>query len=260
MQAEVLQFAAEKIKQGHKVVLLTITNKGKGAPGSVGQMMAVLQDKTTKGTVGGGVTEYQLIERSVKALGEGEKSFHFSFDLSASGMLCGGSIEGYGSVLGLGNRLVLFGAGHVAQSIAPLAVTVGFQVTVVDDREDLSQYFDNVTYIAKRADELKDELLLDQDTFCVIATRGHAQDFDYLTYCLSKQQAYLGMIGSVKKVASLFEKAQQQGFSKERIKEVYAPVGLDISNGTPGEIAIAVMAEILKIKNNGNLKHMKLEI
>ncbi len=257
MVQDVLEFAARKLAEGWKVALVTVTETQGSSPASPGQMMAVLADGTQEGTAGGGATEHLLAQRAVEAIRSGERVSPFSFDHAQEGMVCGGGMSGLINVLGAGMRLVLFGGGHVAQSIAPIAVSAGFAVTIVEDREELSAQFADVSYLVCGPDEYGEKIPVDPEDYAVICTRGHRTDDDALRFCLQKPFRYIGMIGSMKKVASLFDMLRAEGAREEELARVYAPIGLDIASGSPQEIAISVMAELLLVKNNGTLTHKK---
>jgi len=79
-----------------------------------------------------------------------------------------------------------------------------------------------------------------------------------LRYCMTKKLKYVGMIGSKKKVTEIVKKLQNEGVAQTELDKVYAPIGLDVANAAPAEIAIAILAEILLIKNNGKLQHKSL--
>ncbi|MFV0414034.1 MAG: XdhC family protein [Oscillospiraceae bacterium] len=258
MEQDILAFAAQSLAEGKSVALLTVTETSGSSPATPGQMMAVLANGTSAGTVGGGISEYRLAQRAQAALAAGETVFSFAFDHSEHGMVCGGGMAGFGNVLGGGPRLVIFGGGHVAQSLAPLAAAAGFHVCVVEDRPELEVYFAGVQYLLATPAEYEEKVAADQNTYVVIATRGHSTDKDALQFCLTRQFAYVGMIGSAKKVLALFDDFRKQGVAEEVLQGIYAPIGLDIASGRPAEIAVSVVAEMLLVKNGGSPGHKKL--
>ena len=257
MTKDVLAFAAEKTAEGEKVALVMVTDTSGSSPASLGQVMAVLEDGSTAGTVGGGASEYRVIQQAVQAIEQGEKVFHFKFDHAENGMVCGGGMEGYGNVLGNEARLVIFGGGHVAQSLAPIAAATGFSVVVVEDREEFAPAFEDMRFVASKADAFEETIPLHSTDFVVICTRGHNTDGAALSYCLGKPLAYIGMIGSKKKVGALLETMRKNGQTEEEIERIYAPIGLNIASAKPAEIAVAILAEILLVKNQGTLEHKK---
>ena len=246
---DVLEFAAKQTAKGKKVALVTVTATQGSSPASPGQVMAVLSDGFSAGTVGGGATEHRLVCQATEAIKNGEKVFRFEFDHAENGMTCGGSMEGFGNILGSQAGLAIFGGGHIAQSLAKIAALTGFFVTVIEDRPEFAEAFDGVMYIVCNPDEYEKADPLADTEYAVICTRGHKTDAEALRYCLTKPLKYLGMIGSKKKVS--------ETLPKEYSDCVYAPIGLDIAKEHPAEIAVAILSEILLIKNNGRLAHKR---
>jgi xanthine dehydrogenase accessory factor len=257
MMLDVLTFAAQKTAEGKKVALVTVTETSGSSPASPGQMMAVLADGSTAGTVGGGASEYRIIQQSVEAIKNGERIFKFSFDHAESGMICGGSMAGFGNVLGSQAGLCIFGGGHIAQNLARIALQSSFFVTVVEDRSEFATYFEHIRYVVCRPQDYETLDPVSTSDYAVICTRGHKTDADALRYCLAKKLAYLGMIGSEKKVTALFNDLREEGVEQKALDSVYAPIGLDIADALPSEIAVAILAEILLVKNKGKLRHKK---
>ena len=258
MIQDVLAFAAQKTAEGMKVALITVTKVSGSSPASPGQIMAVLGDGSISGTVGGGASEYRVIQQAVNAIKDGTSIFEFSFDHSENGMICGGGMSGFGNILGSQAGLCIFGGGHIAQSLARVAVQTGFFVTVVEDRPELASNFESVKYIVCNADDYETVDPAISSDYVVICTRGHKTDDEALRYCLPRTLKYLGMIGSVNKVSALFAEMRAKGVAQVDIDRVFAPIGLDIADAAPAEIAIAILAEILLVKNNGRLRHRRL--
>jgi xanthine/CO dehydrogenase XdhC/CoxF family maturation factor/MOSC domain-containing protein YiiM len=154
----------------------------------------------------------------------------------------------------IGNRksLIICGAGHVSISIIEIAKKTGFNVTVIEDR---LSFADN----ARRAGA--DEVICDDfvnaldkqeggsDAYFVIVTRGHRYDMDCLRNILNKKSAYVGMMGSKRRVMLLKKELMEEGFSSELLDSVHAPIGLSIGAETPEEIAVSIMAELIQVKN-----------
>ncbi|MDR2574967.1 MAG: XdhC/CoxI family protein [Treponema sp.] len=254
---DVISFAARNATEGKKVALVTVTETTGSSPASTGQMIAVLADGSTAGTVGGGASEYQIIQKALEAIKNGERIFKFSFDHSEFGMICGGSMAGFGNVLGGGPGLCVFGGGHIAQCLARLATQSGFYVTVVEDRPEFAPDFETARYVLCKSEEYEKNDPASNSDYAVVCTRGHKTDGDALRYCLTKKFEYLGMIGSEKKVTALFDTLRAEGVEQKELDRVYAPIGLDIADSAPAEIAVAILAEILLVKNKGKLRHKK---
>jgi len=257
---EVLEFTSQNLREGKKVALVTVTAITGSSPATPGQMIAVLADGTSKGTVGGGATENSIIETAKKAIGNGQTTFSLEIDHSKNGMICGGTMEVFGNILGNHIGLCIFGGGHIAQSLAKIASEVGFNITVIEDRPEFERHFGSVNYITCKPDDYDSIPAMQFTDYAVICTRGHSTDDEALRFCLTKELLYIGMIGSKNKVNGLFTRLRSEGVSQTDLDRIYAPIGLDIADAVPAEIAVAILSEILLIKNNGKLSHKKNSI
>lgn len=157
-------------------------------------------------------------------------------------------------------RLVILGGGHIALPLAEFAAKVGFSVTVVDDR---------LTYANKQRFPFAKEVLctafencfekLDPTPadFVVIITRGHKHDGVCLKQALQYDLAYLGMIGSRRKVRQMMEDLAAEGYPQEKLEKVHSPIGLDIGAVTPEEIAVSILAEVIQCRRKGMVAPQK---
>jgi len=257
MIQDILAFAQESLVQGKRVALVSVTETAGSSPASAGQLMAVLADGSSAGTVGGGAAEHLVKHKSVEAIKNGDKIFTLTINHSDSGMVCGGNMSVTGNILGEENHLYIFGGGHIAQCLAPLAIATGFIVTVIEDRPEFESGFSNTRYLVCKPENYDKDIHLPESAYIVICTRGHQTDDDALRFCLSGPHKYIGMIGSSGKVATLFERLHQDGYGEETLNSIYTPIGLDIADSIPAEIAVSIMAEILLIKNNGSPNHKR---
>ena len=148
--------------------------------------------------------------------------------------------------------LVLFGAGHVSKALYDLASLHSMRTIILDDRktELTEERFPNAERHIGPFEELLQREYDAPSPYFVIFTHGHSYDLDALRYCLSHRFSYLGMIGSKAKSASQIETVRSEGFPEERIAAIHSPIGLSINAVTPEEIAISIMAEIIRIKNS----------
>jgi xanthine dehydrogenase accessory factor len=156
-------------------------------------------------------------------------------------------------------RLVIFGAGHVARPTAKLAQTAGFDVTVVDDREELNtkERFPGCKLILAEPSEAIPELSLTGRDWAVIVTHDHRLDEEALDHCLRGPHRYIGMIGSKRKVIRVLGRIEaRRGLPS--LDAVYAPVGLDIGAVTPEEIAMSIVAELVAIRRGRAAPHLRL--
>ena len=148
-----------------------------------------------------------------------------------------------------GERLILLGAGHVAQALAPLAARLDFEVTVADDRSAFAnrEKFPDAAEIVCDAFPAAIHALgvRGGDAVCVL-TRGHRWDAECLRALLpGEEPGYLGMIGSHRRVAMLLQMLEEEGFPPERLRRIHAPIGLPIKALTPTEIAVSIAAELI---------------
>jgi xanthine dehydrogenase accessory factor len=152
-------------------------------------------------------------------------------------------------------ELLIVGGGHIAVPLAQMASMCDFAVTVLDDRPSFAnqERFPSATRtIAAPLRETVRELPLDQDSFIVLVTRGHSHDVDCLLEVLDRPVAYIGMIGSQRRVDAVFELLENEmGIDPLKFDRVYAPIGIAIGAHTPAEIAICIMAEIINVLRGG---------
>ena len=149
-------------------------------------------------------------------------------------------------------RLLIVGAGHVGQEVARLAESVDFDVWVVDDR---AEYCSPERFPAARRlmvapiDSALSGLDIDEKTFCIIVTRGHNHDEEALYHLVETPAAYVGMIGSRRKIKLIFEDLLGEGISRDALERVRAPLGFEIGSQSVPEIAVSIVAELVAVRN-----------
>ncbi|MCI8992158.1 MAG: xanthine dehydrogenase [Eubacterium sp.] len=153
-------------------------------------------------------------------------------------------------------KIVICGAGHVSVPVIRIAKMLGFYVSVIDDRKKFVRQAEEAGADQAVCGEYREALSLfsgDRNTFFVIVTRGHQCDRACLEQVLTKTYAYVGMIGSRKRVAKQMQDMIADGYKQEMLKQVHAPIGLCIGAQTAEEIAVSIMAEVIQEKNkSGN--------
>jgi xanthine dehydrogenase accessory factor len=159
-------------------------------------------------------------------------------------------------------RLIIAGAGHIALPLATLGSMLGFHLTVIDDRASFAnrERFPSADKLIVRPfKSALESLHLDRHCYVISVTRGHSFDEEVVRTVL-RQQAHLpagqagcfiGMIGSRRRVRALLEHLEQEGFDRALLDEVHAPLGLDIGAETPEEIAVSIIAEIIRERRTG---------
>ena len=145
----------------------------------------------------------------------------------------------------------IFGGGHVSEQVAPLAKNVNFKVVIIDDREifaNRERFPEADEVIVSEFEKCFDRLNIGDSSYIVIVTRGHLYDGIVLEQAVKTNTCYIGMIGSKKKIKTLYQSLMKKGISKEALKRVHAPIGLDINSETPEEIAVSIVAELIKVR------------
>ena len=163
----------------------------------------------------------------------------------------GGKLDVYIEPILPDAKLIIFGAGHITRSLAPLMKGAGFQVSVVEDSPDLLQkdkFPETEDLILTDMEQFARDLPSDPRTYVVLLSRGFSRDKAILTQLIQKDFKYIGMIGSQRKIRTMEEELQKQGVPKEAFSKLHAPIGLDIGAETPEEIAISIAAEIIAAK------------
>lgn len=178
-------------------------------------------------------------------------------------------------------HLIIAGAGHIAVPLASVAKLNDFQVTVIDDRPQyahparfptadrvIAGPFRETINDLRPDDPTSDslngptaKLPLDNHTYMVLVTRGHQYDIDSLLEVLDDPLAYIGMIGSQRRIRAVFQLLEtEKGIPPEKFDRVYAPIGIDIGARTPAEIAVCIMAEIINVLRDGPALSMREQI
>jgi xanthine dehydrogenase accessory factor len=245
--------------------LATVIRRSGSAPQVVGARMLLFADGSTLGTIGGGAIEHQVLDVCRQVLRSGKPQTYEAHLVRDLAMCCGGAMEVFVEFLQAEARLIIVGAGHVAQALAPLARAIGFRVLVADDREELLEdsAFEQVERLHYDADELDDAIPdLSERDVVVIMTRDHARDEQALAKLLERPLAYLGMIGSRRKVhtvlARILRRYDERGRPRPDLSHVHAPIGLALGGRTPPEIAVSVAAELIALRNGGDGSSMNV--
>lgn len=150
-------------------------------------------------------------------------------------------------------RLIVLGGGHIAKPLVGFGAKVGFSVTVFDDRPSFAntaRFPDAKKVICDRFENSTQLLEINKASFVVVVTRGHRHDMDCLKQVLKQDCAYVGMIGSRRRVKGIKEQLLKEGYPREKVEGVCAPIGLDIGAVTPEEIAVAIIAQVIHYRRN----------
>ena len=173
----------------------------------------------------------------------------------------GADLDIFFEVLGRPPRLIVVGAGHIAQPLARIAKLLHYHVTVLDDRPEYANRdrFPEVDEIlvGPYAETLSG-VRISCDTSVVLVTRGHVHDQACLELVLDSPAAYIGMIGSKRRVRTVLQHVREAGRDVPGLERLYAPIGLDIRAETPEEIAVAIVAEMIKVRRGGTATSLRV--
>ncbi len=150
-------------------------------------------------------------------------------------------------------RLLICGAGHIAVPLARFARDMGFTVTVLDDRSDFAHpsRFPGCEVLAEDFVPALRNLSFGRSTYVVVITRGHEHDAECLAEILPKETAYVGLIGSRRRVRFVLEMLGARGVPRNRLEEVFTPIGLPIGAESPEEIALSIVSELVCLRRKG---------
>ncbi len=243
--------------EGKRAALATIVNVRGSIPSVMAAKMLVREDGSILGTVGGGCVESDVRKGAMEVMrDEKPKTFTFNLDQRPdddTGLVCGGSLQVFIEPVIPAPVLYIFGGGHVGLNVYKVATLAGFEVVIVDDRElyaNRERFPDAREIHAGEMDAVLSELTPSAASYVVIVTRGHRHDMRVLRWALDTPAHYIGMIGSGRKVLTVFQQLEAEGVSRESFKRVFAPIGLEISAAMPEEIAISIVAELIAIRRH----------
>jgi len=252
---DILVQASELIKQNKPAALCTIVETGGSTPRKANSRMLVFPDGTISGTIGGGSVEKEVIETALKVL-KTNKSELLKCNLKQDyEMECGGSMKVFIEALAVMPELLIFGGGHIGKALSSFASSVGFAVTVIDDRDGIFNSYQagSIKTVNIGYNDFINNYDFSDNTYIVVVTHQHKNDYEVLSKVCTKPHAYLGMIGSKIKVAQATKTLlEEKVLSEEIIKLIDMPIGIPIKCETPEEIAISILAKIIDIKNQNS--------
>lgn len=230
--------------------LATVVNSPTGTP-KLGSKLLIRED----GAVQGGFDNSALeLETSVigktLAIHGGNRYFKTMDDTEIF-------VEGFTSP----PTLVLIGGGHVNRAVSRLASLLGFRMYAVDDRVEFAnkeRFPEAETLVISDYSRGLENVSVNSNTYIVVATRGHRYDDLALAAAIRTPARYIGLLGSRRKTLEIYKNLLKEKVPPERLREVYAPIGLNIGAITPEELAVSIMAEIIMVRNGGDGMSMKM--
>ncbi len=239
-------------RSGKCAAMVIVTHTTGSTPRKAGSKMIVDENGQIFGTIGGGNIERKVIAEAVRiAKSSGAERLIFDLENDAE-MHCGGSVEVYVEPVKPLQKLVIFGAGHVGAALARYAVDFGYQITLVDNRQEIINKMEERGYTVIHDDFIAaaKQIEGDANTYFVVTTPRHAYDQEVTGILGQKPHRYLGMIGSKKKVAEARKHYLGHGILSESVvQQIDMPIGIPFRAETPEEIAISILARLIDVKN-----------
>ncbi|MGH9736032.1 MAG: XdhC family protein [Candidatus Acidiferrales bacterium] len=243
-------------RAGQRGALATIVHTNGSIPSFESSRMLVRDDGSIAGTIGGGCVEAE-VWAAAKEVIEAEQPRKMTFNLNHdadydAGLICGGTLEVFVEPILPQPTLYIFGAGHISLAVSRIASEAGFAIAVIDDRE----YFANLERFPMASEihtsfaDSFEKIHPHSSSYLLIVTRGHKDDMRVLAWAVNTDARYIGMIGSKRKVLSVYKALGREGFAPEKFENVHAPVGLDIGALSPEEIAVSIVAELIAVRRN----------
>jgi xanthine dehydrogenase accessory factor len=255
----ILQAQLDLLQSRRRGALATVVRVSGSTPQGVGARLLLREDGTSLGTVGGGAIEHVVMEALRRALERGEAEL-LTRDLAHDlGMCCGGRMEIFVEPLVPAPRLWLLGAGHVSRPTAVLARSVGFEVAVVDERDELNteERFPDCELVLDDPSDVLKRTPLSQDDWVLIVTHDHQLDERALEWAAGTRARYIGLVGSGRKALRLVERVLAKRGGDVPLERVFAPVGLDIGAVSPEEIAVSIVAELVALRHGRPAAHLR---
>jgi xanthine dehydrogenase accessory factor len=251
---------------GDSCALASIVRVKGSTPRPEGSKMLVRSDGSILGSIGGGCVEASVWEAAMEVIKQ-ETPRVLDFDMTGredtpEGLICGGIMQVMIEPVLPQPVVFILGAGHIGFAVSKLAKFSGFKVVVVDDRPayaNAERFPDaDEIYVDDPAGKIT-QLNINKTAYLVIACRGHLEDQETLIEALKTSAGYIGMLGSRKKVKTVFANLTDQGVSQDSLKRVHAPIGIPIATDTPEEIAISIVAEMVDSRRQNKKKNRPTE-
>lgn len=254
----VYEALAQAQREGKIAALATVIRTQGSVPRQAGSKMLVWPEGRIVGTIGGGMMESLVVKEAQQIMRNGQPNT-FMYNLSDLKVgdpgICGGTVEIFVEPVGVLPTIVVIGCGHVGKALAELAKWSGFRVVVSDDRAELCspEVIPGMDgYYPVSPEALLDQFEIGPLTFIAAVTRGLPLDVRFFPRLLESEAGYIGLIGSQRRWA-LTRKAlmEDHHVPEDRLSRVHAPIGLEIQAETPQEIAVSIIAEIIKHYRGG---------
>ena len=268
LSREIARAVLDASREGPGVILATVIAAPEGASPVPGAKLLVRHDGTTLGSYGGAAFESTVIEDALKAINEFPRRpvqalYYRSEGPRIHRLEAKGGADAYEVMLEIVEApvtLLICGGGHIGLSLATIGEHVGFSVAVMDDRE---MYANRERF--PMADKVMNGDFADMlagfpigpNTYIVMVSRGHKQDETCLRAVVNRGAAYVGMIGSKRRVSTVLRHLAEEGFNIADLERIYTPIGFDLGAETPEEIAVSIIAELIAVRRGGSGRPMR---
>lgn len=237
------------VEQGEPVAVLTVVGKDGSAPRDIGARMAITPD-AEYGTIGGGTVEALAIDAGREVLaGEAPPGVR-TYELEVggnTGMVCGGSMDVFVDRVAGRPHLYVAGGGHIGQVLARLGTELGYDVLVVDDREEYADPNDfpkAVEVIDGNYEEVLSDRSMTVETAVAVATRSSTFDAQAVGAAINGDAGYIGLVASETKARRVLEGLAEDGFAWADLLRVRSPVGYELGGTGPEDVALSIIAEL----------------
>ncbi len=252
---EILNRYVQSINYNEKPVLVTLTGIKGETPIPTGRKAIFLADEYLVGDLGSADIN-SLAVSAAGSLGKSIKPLLVTSPLDNARQ-----VEFFIEPGILNPEVLILGGGHIALPLVSIASLLGFKVTVVDDRPEFAntvRFPEADRVVCDNFEAALGNLDIGPGTYAIIVTRGHQHDRDCLRKLIDRPAAYIGMIGSRRKIKAVMGQLTAEGVPHEKLAVVFSPIGLDIGAETPEEIAVSIMAEVINTYRGGRATTEKI--
>lgn len=248
-----------ELDEGRVVGLSTVVGPGIAPLNVLGRKIVITHQDRVEGTLGSGSLDRRVATDAAAIVREASTPRLVSYTLSQEEQeqlgVAAAELDLFLEALVPSPTLLIAGGGHIAVPLCSMGKALGFSVVVVDDRPDFAnreRFPEASQVISGNFGEVLSRFHINKGSYVVIVTRGHSNDEEALRAVIGSKAAYIGMIGSSRKVKTIFGNLRESGIPEEQIEKVFSPIGLDIDAETPAEIALSILAEIAHLCRRGS--------
>jgi xanthine dehydrogenase accessory factor len=257
---DIYTVVSRMLGDGLRVVVASVIEADGSVPRGVSTKMIIPETGPSIGTIGGGCVEKYVVREARFVFEDGQtrvKTFNLGDESwSGLGMACGGTVKVALELVEPSERLIIFGSGNISKACYRIAEILGYRVMVLDPFATEQTFPNAEVYTQDVLQKIKEVKVNSYDNILVITE--HRYDVEALESVLDSKARYIGMIGSKSRINMVYKDLIKEGVAPERLFSLFAPVGIDIGAETPEEIAVSIMAEIIKVRRGGSNEHLRL--